>query len=107
MVTAADQSGQIASANVTVVVEDINEPPAIDAARISFESFEIRENAPADTNIGNPISAVDPEGDVVTYALTGVEADQFTVDASSGQVKAKGPPELRVQEFLQGQTCCV
>ncbi len=91
VVTATDQSSQTASAVVAVVVEDINEPPEIDDAGISFESFEVKENAPADTNIGNPISAVDPEGDGVTYSLAGAAAGQFTVDASSGQVKTKGP----------------
>ena len=91
VVNATDQSSQTAGTDVSVVVEDINEPPEFDASAISFESFKIKENTPADTNIGNPLSAADPEGDDVSYALAGADAGQFTVDASSGQVKTSGP----------------
>ncbi len=97
VVTATDQSSQTASTEVAVIVEDINEPPVIDGAEITFESFEVKENAPADTNIGIPISAVDPEGDGVTYSLAGADAGQFMVDASSGQIKTRGPHNYEVR----------
>ena len=51
--------------------------------------MEVAENTATNTNIGDPITAVDPEDGEVTYALTGTNADLFDVDASSGQVKTK------------------
>ena len=43
-----------------------------------------------------PISAVqfrpsDPESDMLTYSLVGVDSGSFDIDSSSGQIKTKGP----------------
>ena len=86
VVTATGQPGQTASVNVAVIVEDVNEAPKFDITSISFE---VKENTPANTNIGDPITATDPEGDDVAYSLTGITAGLFDIDASSGQVKTK------------------
>ena len=88
VVTASGQSGHTASVDVTVVVEDVNEGPEFDIASIYFE---VKENTPANTNIGDPIIAADPEDDDVAYSLTGADAVLFAVDASSGQVKTREP----------------
>ena len=86
VVTATGQPGQTASVDVAVIVEDVNEAPEFDITSISWE---IKENTPANTNIGDPITATDPEGDDVAYSLTGTNAGLFDIDASSGQVKTK------------------
>ncbi len=86
VVTATGQPGQTASVDVAVIVEDVNEAPEFDIASISFE---VKENTRANTNIGDPITATDPEGDDVAYSLTGTNAGLFNIDASSGQVKTK------------------
>ena len=86
IVTATGQSGQTASVDVTVTVEGVNEPPEFDIPSISFE---VKENTPPDRNIGDPITAIDPEDDDVTYSLTGTNAGLFDVDASDGQVRTK------------------
>ena len=52
--------------------------------------MEVAENTATNSNIGDPIAAVDPEDGDVTYSLTGASAGLFDVDASSGQVKTKG-----------------
>ena len=91
VVTATGQPGQTASVNVTVTVEDVNEPPEFDTDNISFESFEVKEGSPAETNIGDPVTAVDPEDDDVSYSLAGPDARAFAIDASSGQVKTRAP----------------
>ncbi len=89
VVTATDEADQAASANVVVTVDNVNEPPEFDASNIFMELFTVYENSAADINIGDPITAVDPEGGDVTYSLTGANAGLFAVDASSGQVKSK------------------
>ena len=86
VVTATGQPGQTASVDVAVIVEDVNEAPEFD---ISSISFEVKENTPANTNIGETITATDPEGDDVAYSLIGINAGLFDIDASSGQVKTK------------------
>ena len=90
VVTATGQPGETASADVVIYVENVNEPPELDIDNIYFESFEVTENSAANTNIGDPITAVDPEGDAVTYSLVGTDAALFDVDNSGGQVKTKG-----------------
>ena len=71
-------------------VENVDEPPEFDTDNIYFESFEVRENTAANTNLGYPITAIDPEGGDVTYSLAGTDAALFDVDDSGGQVKTKG-----------------
>ena len=89
VVTATGQPGETASVDVVIYVENVNEPPDFDIDNILFESFEVRENTAANTNIGDPITAVDPEDGEVTYSLAGTDAALFDVDDLSGQVKTK------------------
>ena len=72
---------------VTITVRNVNEPPEFDSSGVELE---VAENTATNSNIGDPITAVDPEGGEVTYALTGTNADLFGIDASSGQVKTNG-----------------
>ena len=90
VVTATGQPGETASVDVVIYVENVNEPPEFDIDNIFFESFEVRENTAANTNLGYPITAIDPEGGDVTYSLAGTDAALFDVDDSGGQVKTKG-----------------
>ena len=71
---------------VTITVENLNEAPVFDSSEVEIE---VAENTMTNTNIGDPISAVDPEGGEVTYSLTGVNSGLFNIDASDGQVKTK------------------
>ena len=48
--------------------------------------LEIDENTSANTNIGGPIVAIDPESPQLTYSLGGVDAGSFGIDAASGQI---------------------
>ena len=90
VVTATGQPGETASVDVVIYVENVNEPPEFDIDNIFFESFEVKENTAANTNLGYPITAIDPEDGDVTYSLAGTDAALFDVDDSGGQVKTKG-----------------
>ena len=63
------------SQDVSVQLNDIPEPPAF--ADGSF-SFTIAENRQGPVDLGS-VLAVDPDGDTVTYQLTGPNAEKFTV----------------------------
>ena len=72
---------------VTITVRNVNEPPEFDSSGVELE---VAENTATNTNIGGPITAVDPEDGEVTYSLAGTDAALFDVDDSGGQVKTKG-----------------
>ena len=68
---------------VTINVTDVNEKAKfgnIGATR------EIAENSAEDANVGAPVTATDPDGDTLTYSLTGTDADKFDIDSSTGQI---------------------
>ena len=46
----------------------------------------VPEYSPAGTNVGEPVTATDPEGSALTYALGGADAGLFEVNSSTGQI---------------------
>ena len=68
---------------MTITVSDVNEPPDF---VVPSASLEVEENAVANTNIGDPIAAIDPESAELMYSLGGVDASLFDIDASTGQI---------------------
>ena len=49
----------------------------------------VDENTPSGQAIGDPISATDADGDVLTYSLHGADADSFAIEESTGQIQTK------------------
>ena len=49
----------------------------------------VPENTPPGTNIGDPVSATDEDGDTLTYSLVGQDEDSFDIDPSTGQLLTK------------------
>ena len=49
----------------------------------------VPENTRAGRNIGEPVAAVDPEGNSLTYTLTGTDAAAFTIAVKTGQIRVK------------------
>ena len=59
-------------------------------------SRNVDENTPPGVNIGDPITATDPDeddefGDTLTYSLEGTHAASFDIDSSTGQLITKAP----------------
>ena len=76
-----------ATVSVTINITDVNEAPTFDANL--DDTLEVAENTPADTDIGTPFTATDPDvGDTLTYTLNPAGAAVFDIDAS-GQLKTK------------------
>ena len=62
--------------------------------RPTFPSTEngqrtVAENTRAGVSIGDPVAAEDPEGDTLTYSLSGTDAGAFTIITSTGQLRTK------------------
>ena len=65
----------------------VNSPPEFDEDTVS--TLSVAENAPPNTNIGDPVAASDPESDATTYLLAGVDAGWFSIVSTTGQIKTK------------------
>ena len=49
----------------------------------------VPENTRAGGNIGAPVAAEDPEGNRLTYTLSGTDASSFTIVVGTGQIRVK------------------
>ena len=49
-------------------------------------TFAVDENTPPGSLVGDAITATDPDGDVLTYSLSGIDASSFVLDGSTGQI---------------------
>ena len=72
--------------SVTITVTNINEPPAFTEVA---PARSIDENSPTGTDVGNPVTATDPESDTLTYTLDGPDAASFDIVAATGQLQTK------------------
>ena len=67
------------------------EPESTDAAATfptaaNANNRSVDENSPADTKVGKPVAASDTGDEVLTYSLTGTDADSFRIDPETGQI---------------------
>ena len=70
----------------TDVKNETNENPAFEE---DSPTRSIAENSDAGVNIGDPVSAEDPDDNPLTYTLDDTSAELFDIDASTGQLKTK------------------
>ena len=88
VVTATDGDGLTDTITVTIGITDVDYPPAF---ANTTDTRSVDENTAADTNIGAPITADDPDTTTLTYTLEGTDAASFDIDSASGQLKTKSP----------------
>ena len=50
-------------------------------------SFFIPEDSPPGTDVAGPITAGDPDGDLLTFSLSGAVAASFEIDPQTGQIR--------------------
>ena len=86
-VTAEDPEGATASISVTINLTDANDPPVFDEGTSATRS--LAENTAAGENVGLPLTATDPDGDTLTYTLSGADAGSFDLNAATGQLTTK------------------
>ena len=68
-----------------------------DAPAFPSETMEraINENAPDGTAAGDPVTATDPNADVLTYSMTGTIP--FSINENSGEITANSPMDHEAQ----------
>ena len=69
------------SINVTINVNDVNDPPVFAAGDSATRSID--ENTPANISIGRPLKATDEDGDSLTSLLKGIEGSDNFVKLNS------------------------
>ena len=82
----ATATGGSDTIEVMIAVNDVNEAPVF--GQNSY-SRSVDENVSTGTDLGGPIAAVDPDGDTLTYTLSGTGASTFNV-TGSGQIETAG-----------------
>ena len=87
-VSATDSSGTTAYQTFFAYVKNSNSSPSFGGT--SAVSYNLEENSAVGTNVGSPHEATDPDGDTITYDLSGGK-DYFRVatTADGGQIKVK------------------
>ena len=81
----SNKSSQAVSDNA--VQAGANRPPEFDA---TTTTREVPENTGANTNIGSPVTANDPDtGNTLTYSLEGTDAASFQIVSASGQIQTE------------------
>ena len=68
---------------VTINVTDVNEIPEFPGPTASRS---VAENSAAGTNVGAAVTATDPEGDTLTYSMSGTDASSFNISSTTGQI---------------------
>ena len=65
----------------------------VDAAFAATETGlrEVVENAPSGTAVGEPIVAVDPDGDVLEFSLAETSSSHFEINPTTGQIQTTAP----------------
>ena len=85
-ITAALDGDQIGDQQ-TVTITDDDSTPTNNAPAFAADTGtrEVAENAAPGADVGAPVTAMDDDGDTLTYALTGTDAGAFAIDGD-GQI---------------------
>ena len=72
----------------------------VDAAFAPTETGlrEVVENALSGTAVGEPIVAVDPDGDVLEFSLAETNSSHFEINPTTGQIQTTAPLDHEVQD---------
>ena len=88
-VSVSDRRGRSNSITVTINIVNAVENRDPTFTEGSTATRSIRENTRPGVNIGDAVSATDPDEDTLTYSLGGTDADAFDIVSTSGQLKTK------------------
>ena len=76
------------SITVTINVTDVQENRAPAFSEGSSATRSVAENTASGVNIGNTVSATDPDtGDTLTYTLGGTDSASFSINSTNGQLR--------------------
>ena len=86
-----------------VLINTVPRFPGVDAdGGITIEVEEGSGDAESG-GVGEPVAAADPDGDALTYSLSGDDAGAFEIDSSTGQLWSKAPLDYETPGRLHGR----
>ncbi len=87
IITASDSKlSDTITVTINVTNVDENRPPVFLS---ESTTRSVAENTSSGMDIGSAVSANDPDGDDLTYTLSGTDATSFDIDEDTGQLKTK------------------
>ena len=92
----ASATGGSDNIDVTITVNDVNETPSFASATYSRS---VNENVPSGSDVGGAVTASDPDGDTLSYSLTGTGSSSFAV-SSSGQITTAAAIDYEATKLL-------
>lgn len=93
----SDGYGGTAIINVTIEVIDLKDNQAPVFTEGSETTRSVNENTDKGENIGSPVSATDEDNDTITYSIDGEDADDFSIDKETGQLRTNIPLDYENQ----------
>ena len=89
--TVTDELGLIDTDIVQIIVAAVNSTPSFPVAETGERNVD--EGSGAGDYVGEPVEAVDEEGDSLTYVLGGIDASSFVID-EAGQIRVASSTSL-------------
>ena len=74
---------------VNAAPEFPDQDPSAAGVQSEVASREVAENTRAGQGIGDPVSAVDADGDLLIYSLSGEDKSSFRIERNTGQLKTR------------------
>ena len=93
--TDPEGSGKTASATSTNTVAGTNAAPTFDDGTMTTRM--VSENTASGVIFATAVAATDPDGDSLTYSLTGTDASSFGIEASDGRLKTSAALNYEVK----------
>ena len=72
-----------------------------------MDSRSVAENSAANTNVGVPVTATDPDSDTLTYSLSGMDAASFAIGSATGQITVASGTSLDYESSTKSYTVTV
>ena len=95
-VIVSDGRGGADTIGVVINVTDENDDPIFMEGDSTTRS--VAENTDAGMNIGGPVSAMDEDGDPLTYTLGGVDAASFGIVGTTGQLQTRAELDYETKD---------
>ena len=86
-IAAVVNGGETVRSAWTDVVSAPNQAPTFPSTEDGARS--VAENTRANVDIGDPVAAIDVDADTLTYSLSGTDADDFSLNTSTGQLRTQ------------------
>ena len=94
-----DKTAMAVSANaVRAVPSGTNSVPTFPVGADDNDR-DVDENSPPGTNVGDPLKASDSPGEILTYTLTGTNAELYSIDRATGQISVSARTMLNREDL--------